>query len=141
MGIKYGLGDLIAQTATVSEDSFDRRRAAYFMGFGCYYGVVNYNVFRMLAWSPWPTRPWQKSVASACFDGLVHVPIVFYPQFYFVREVVTSGESRSLVEHFRVGLSKYSDNWRADVVASAAVFVPIGIANFRCVASLPGSRL
>lgn len=131
MGLKYGIADWIAQRATSADGQLDQRRAGYFLGFGCYYGVINYNVFRALAWSPWPSNPWNKAIMSACFDGLVHVPISFYPQFYFVKEVVTSHEQRTLVEHFRVGLQKYSVNWKEDILASAAVFIPVGIANFR----------
>eukprot|EP01052_Picozoa_sp_SAG31_P029717 SAG31_NODE_2977_length_4833_cov_5.035488_2_plen_79_part_00 len=44
-----------------------------------------------------------------------------------------SEERRSLSEHFQIGLAKYSKNWRSDVLASAAVFVPMGIINFRFV--------
>ncbi len=42
-----------------------------------------------------------------------------------------SGESRALREHFEVGLSKYRANVWSDVGASAAVFIPVGIVNFR----------
>ena len=86
-----------------------------------------------LAHSPWPVGPWPKALFSAICDGLVHVPLSFYPQFYFVREVVLSGEQRSASEHFSVGLSKYRQNLWQDVAASAAVFVPVGIINFRYV--------
>ncbi|KAL1521898.1 hypothetical protein AB1Y20_021549 [Prymnesium parvum] len=133
LGCKYCAGDLIAQNAASRERELDRRRAGYFFGFGCYYGVVNYAVFRALAMSAWPAAPWPKALFSACFDGLVHVPLSFYPQFYFVREVVTSSERRTLRQHFEVGLRKYATNWREDILASAAVFVPLGIANFRYV--------
>ena len=137
MACKYCTGDVIAQKAASFDAELDRRRAGYFFGFGAYYGIVNYNVFRFLAWSPWPVNPWAKAVASACFDGLVHVPISFYPQFYFVKEFVTSSEKRTPQEHFQVGLSKYRANWKEDVFASAAVFIPLGIANFRCARPCP----
>ena len=134
MGIKYGTGDVIAQqAASGAGGDVNRQRAGYFWAFGTYYGLVNYTVFRALAHSPWPVRPWPKALFSAICDGLVHVPLSFYPQFYFVREVVLSGEQRSASEHFSVGLSKYRQNLWQDVAASAAVFVPVGIINFRYV--------
>jgi len=44
--------------------------------------VVNYSVFWLLSRSPFPTTPWAKALFSALFDGGVHVPLSFYPQFY-----------------------------------------------------------
>ena len=52
-------------------------------------------------------------------------------RLYLVSELVMSGESRALREHFEVGLSKYRANVWSDVGASAAVFIPVGIVNFR----------
>ena len=46
-------------------------------------------------------------------------------------EVVLSGERRSLSDHFQVGIAKYRANAWSDVAASACVFVPVGIVNFR----------
>ena len=82
--LKYCIGDLIAQKVIGGSDqSIDRVRAASFLTFGGYYGVVNYTVFRLLQTSPWPVAPWSKALFSAVFDGCVHVPLSFYPQFYF----------------------------------------------------------
>ena len=100
--------------------------------YGAADGVVNYSVFVALQRCPIPVDPWRKAVMSACCDGLVHVPISFYPQFYFVREWWFSRERRSASEHFAEGLRKYRLNWRSDILASAAVFVPVGVLNFRC---------
>ena len=61
-----------------------------------------------------------KALASACFDGFVNVPVGFYPQFYCFKEVVTSTENRSLLDHCSSGLAKYGANWRADILTSAA---------------------
>ena len=81
--LKYGTGDLIAQQLSGdTSGSVDRTRASYFFVFGGYYGVVNYSVFWLLSRSPFPTTPWAKAVFSAFFDGGVHVPLSFYPQFY-----------------------------------------------------------
>jgi len=89
MGIKYGTGDVIAQqAASGAGGEVNKDRAAYFWAFGTYYGLVNYTVFRALAYSPWPAAAWPKALFSAFMDGCVHVPLSFYPQFYFVREVV-----------------------------------------------------
>ena len=44
-----------------------------------------------------------------------------------------SEEQRSPSEHFWVGISKYRANIVQDVVASAAVFIPVGVINFRYV--------
>ena len=134
LGIKYMTGDLIAQKAASGPGStIDRERAYYFLGFGSYYGIINYCVFSGLhRFSPLGS-PWAKATFSAWFDGCVHVPLSFYPQFYFLKECVFSSEERSLEEHFRAGLAKYMANWREDCIASAGVFVPLGILNFRFV--------
>jgi len=81
--LKYGTGDLIAQhISSDTNGAVDRTRASYFFAFGGYYGVVNYSVFWLLSRSPFPTTPWAKALFSALFDGGVHVPLSFYPQFY-----------------------------------------------------------
>jgi hypothetical protein len=132
--LKYCLGDLIAQKVIGGSDqSIDRVRAASFLTFGGYYGVVNYTVFRLLQTSPWPVAPWSKALFSAVFDGCVHVPLSFYPQFYFFKELVSSKQTKPLSDHFCAGLAKYRHNWFEDCIASAAVFVPIGLLNFRFV--------
>jgi hypothetical protein len=132
--VKYGCADLIGQRATMAPDQdYDFRRSKFFFAFGAYYGVINYYVFRFLAWSPWPRAPWPKALYSALFDGFVNVPVGLYPQFYFVKEYVTSDGSKDLRELFEAGLAKYRANFQADVLTSAAVFVPLGIVNFRFV--------
>ena len=80
LGLKYGAADLIAQQAASPGCEINQTRAGTFLAFGTYYGLVNYTVFRALAWSPWPVAPWPKALFSAFFDGCVHVPILLYPQ-------------------------------------------------------------
>ena len=36
-------------------------------------------------------------------------------------------------ELFQDGMAKYKANWKADIIAGAGVFVPLGIINFRFV--------
>eukprot|EP00035_Acanthoeca_spectabilis_P015540 m.310533 g.310533 ORF g.310533 m.310533 type:complete len:200 (+) comp16383_c0_seq4:13-612(+) len=132
LGLKYGTGDLIAQHLALSQHSdggFDRRRAAMFAAFGGYYGLVFYGVVRALNAMPIP-NPWTKAVVSSLIDGFVHVPALFLPQFYVFKEVVT-GPKREFEEHSRVGLNQWVRNWQPDMIASAGVFVPLGIINFR----------
>jgi len=134
--LKYGSGDLIAQHLTGSgSGDVDRARASYFFAFGGYYGVINYSVFWLLSRCPFPTTPWAKAIFSAFMDGGVHVPLSFYPQFYFFKELMSSPDWRQkpLSEHFLAGLAKYKTNMFEDVVASLGVFLPLGILNFRYV--------
>jgi len=56
---------------------------------------------------------------------------VWPSRLYLVSELVMSGETRAVHEHFETGLSKYRANVWSDVAASACVFVPVGIVNFR----------
>lgn len=135
LGLKYGTGDVIAQHAAIAQgaqagDEFDRRRAAMFYGFGGYYGVVFYNIVRALNALPIP-NPWAKALVCSLIDGFIHVPGLFLPQFYVFKEWVTSPEPRRLSDHASIGLGKWSTNWASDMFASAAVFVPLGIINFR----------
>jgi hypothetical protein len=134
LSLKYGTGDVIAQNANIAMHGgeFDRRRAAMFYGFGGYYGVWFYGLCKVLNAVPIP-NPWAKAIFSAAFDGFVHVPLWFFPQFYTFKDWVTSTESRGLRHHASVGLDKWKRNWRGDVLASAGVFIPLGIFNFRFV--------
>ena len=134
--LKYGSGDLIAQQ--LSSDAgggVDKKRSSYFFAFGSYYGIVNYSVFWLLSRCPFPATPWAKAVFSACVDGGVHVPLLFYPQFYFFKELVSAPNlhEKSLSEHFHAGMAKYKSNVFEDVAASLGVFLPLGILNFRFV--------
>ena len=66
-------------------------------------------------------------------DGFVHVPCCFLPQFYVFKEVVTCPEERGASEHLSVGLGKWRTNYLSDMLASAGVFIPLGVINFRYV--------
>jgi hypothetical protein len=135
LGLKYGTGDVIAQQVAIGRgigDEFDKRRAFMFYGFGGYYGIVFYNVVRGLNALP-IANPWAKSVVCSLIDGFIHVPMLFLPQFYVFKELVTSPEPRSLSEHTSIGISRWSGNFWSDTTASAGVFVPLGIINFRFV--------
>ena len=61
--------------------------------------------------------------------------MLFYPQFYFFKELIASPNwrARTLSEHFWAGIDKYKANFVQDIAASAAVFVPVGLLNFRFV--------
>ena len=122
LSLKYGTGDVIAQQAIIamgSSSEFDQRRAAMFYGFGAYYGAWFYGLCKILNGLP-IANPWAKAVFSATFDGFVHVPLWFFPQFYTFKEWVTATEPRSLREHAAVGLDKWQRNWRQDVLTSAS---------------------
>ena len=123
------------QQATIAQQGgdFDRRRAGMFYAFGGYYGAWFYTVCKMLDRVPIKS-PWSKAVFSAMVDGFLHVPCVFLPQFYTFKEWITAPEPRELSEHASIGLAKWRANWHQDVLASAGVFVPLGIFNFRFVA-------
>lgn len=134
LGAKYCLGDMIGQNASFPDAPLDTSRLALFTAFGTSFGVQNYMFFKLLDMNPFIINPWAKAVFSACADGLINVPLNLYPQFYFVKELSQASDPEvSYQQHFANGLAKYSNNYKADILASAGVFIPLGALNFKFV--------
>eukprot|EP00966_Prymnesium_polylepis_P233699 5405412-Prymnesium_polylepis.1 len=126
-----------AAAAADDDDSrppLDRRRLGLFAAWGAYYGVINYQVFRLISHIRWG-GPWRGAVGMTAIDVFVHLPTLFYPQFYFAREVAFATEwptsTRELREHAESGLSKYRANFVSDIRTLVLVFVPIDMVMFR----------
>jgi len=92
-----------------------------------YYGVVNYYVFRRISRIPYKNS-FRKVIGSTILDCCIHLPCVFFPQFYVFQ---------SLVYEKRLSLSKsiqrWKDNFCEDFKNCVLVWVPLDILMFACI--------
>ena len=125
------------EACTSSQDAvvpLDTRRLGLFACWGAYYGVINYNVFRLISRIQWG-GPWRGTFGMMAIDIFAHLPVLFYPQFYFARELAFAPawptSVSELRDHAVTGLSKYHANFVGDITTLVVVFVPIDLVMFR----------
>ena len=140
--VKYIAADVMVQRLDVrqtagSQDAvapIDTRRLGLFACWGAYYGTVNYHVFRLMSRIQWGGK-WRGTFGMMAIDIFAHLPVLFYPQFYFARELAFAPSwptsASELREHAETGLGKYRANFVADITTLVVVFVPIDLVMFR----------
>ncbi|KAJ1451277.1 hypothetical protein M885DRAFT_530175 [Pelagophyceae sp. CCMP2097] len=145
---KTSAADLLTQVA-VERKSFkdvDWNRNAAFAVFGfAYLGAFQYwlqvNMFRR--WFAGADRFTQLSFAEkirdvpgmmiagkqVAFDVFIHLPFMYYPTFYLVKEAVQGG-ARSPDAVISGGLTKYATNFVPDQIAMFKIWAPADIIIF-----------
>ena len=133
LGAKYLVADVMVQQTKRSEQGFQTDRAALFGGFGFYYGAVNYHVFRQMDRIPWGGAR-RAAIGMSLLDIFVHLPGLFFPQFYAVRACIFADPrpttSAKVAECAWSGLLTYRDNFVEDLKTLIMVFTPIDLAMF-----------
>jgi len=142
--------DLIVQTTiedrTLVHDpekpqkrTIDWRRSAFFAAFGaCYLGGVQYAIYTKLM--PWLFR---SNIKATCiwgrvssvtgqvfFDQFLHVPLLFFPCFYVMKECVESDCLPWVNDTAQRGMHKYAENAVEDITTQLSVFFPGAVINF-----------
>lgn len=140
--LKTAGADIMAQMV-VEKKSFaeiDWKRHAVFVVFGfTYLGGFQYYlmVHKYRQWFPTMDRFAQLSVAAklkdtagimdagkmVLFDVLFHIPILYYPSYYTVKEFVF-GYSWNPVDWVQGGVSCYFHNLKDDLIAGFKVWLP-----------------
>ncbi|KAJ8600898.1 hypothetical protein CTAYLR_007000 [Chrysophaeum taylorii] len=128
-GAKNSVCDAVVQLCE-QKQRFDFRRNATFAVFGVgWVGAGQYWLFNRIY--PWvlpglaSRRP--GSVAAVTLvDNLGHIPFVYLPVFYTVREVAHGNYG----EFLSVALGSWRHNFAEDVGLQAAIFVPAQVFNF-----------
>ena len=126
--------DMAVQMAD-GRDRLDRQRVGAFAAFGTLYaGGAQFFFFNKLV--PWVLphlkHGWRRAPGSvflaASFDVFVHMPFLYLPVFYTMREVAYHPGSPDVVltdafAHYRTGI-------RSDFATSLAIFGPVQLVNF-----------
>jgi hypothetical protein len=140
--VKTSAADLLAQVVAErkSFNEIDWKRNGIFVVFGfAYLGCFQYwlmvNKYRQ--WFPTMDRFAKLSFAAKLkdtagiidagkmilFDLIVHMPILYFPTYYTVKEFV-SGHSWNPVDWARDGVSKYAKNAKEDLTAMVQLWGP-----------------
>jgi len=138
--VKTSIADLITQTTIEQKSEIDWKRNGVFVVFGMLYlGGFQYwlqvNMFRK--WFPTMDRFANQSFAAklkdtaglidtakqVLFDVLIHLPFMYFPTFYAVKEFVM-GDSWSPVDWVKDGCTKYYNNFRKDFTAMFSLWFP-----------------
>lgn len=140
--------DLIVQTVAEgkSMQEVDWKRNGIFVVFGfCYLGGFQWwlMVTKYRQWFPTMDRFAKLSFADklkdtagildagkmVLFDIFVHLPILYFPTYYTVKEFV-SGESYSPMDWVTTGVSKYQKNMKEDLTAMVQLWGPSDCVQF-----------
>lgn len=137
---KTSFSDYLVQTQFEKKEHIDWRRNATFASFGLFYlGGVQYGLYvpvfsrlfpNAASYAAKPLSAKLKDVtgtrnmlAQVGIDQFVHHPLMYFPVFYVLKEVVNGGSPSA-------GLEKYSRNYQEDLVALWKLWVPSTIINF-----------
>lgn len=146
--VKTSGADLLAQVVgeQKSLDQVDWKRNAIFVVFGfAYLGCFQYwlmvNKYRQ--WFPTMDRfaklPFAQKLKDTAgildagkmvlFDILVHLPIMYFPTYYAVKEFV-GGHSWNPADWVKDGVTKYSNNAKDDLTAMVQLWLPSDCVQF-----------
>mmetsp|Transcript_62253 Transcript_62253/g.103458 ORF Transcript_62253/g.103458 Transcript_62253/m.103458 type:complete len:445 (-) Transcript_62253:146-1480(-) len=137
---KTSFSDWLVQTTVEKRQHIDWKRNATFGVFGLFYlGGVQYSIYVPLfsrlfpgaaAYSALPLSAKLKDVVGTrnmltqvFLDQFVHHPLMYFPCFYCLKEVVNGGQISG-------GLDKYKQNYQEDLIALWKLWVPSTIINF-----------
>lgn len=138
--LKTSLADWLVQKYVEKRDKIDWRRNSAFTLFGCFYlGGVQYIIYVPIFSRMFPHAvsfttktiaqkmtdfAGQRSVVAQVFlDQFVHHPLMYFPVFYALKEVVNGGTVET-------GMTKYKTNYQEDLVALWKLWVPSMLVNF-----------
>ncbi|KAJ8598696.1 hypothetical protein CTAYLR_003109 [Chrysophaeum taylorii] len=138
--VKTSVSDLIVQVGVERREEIDWRRNASFAAFGFgYLGIVQYTLYVPVFGRLFPgaaafaAKPLRDKLADpkglatlaaqVFLDQCVHHPFAYFPAFYATKELVTRG-------NVELALSKWKENFWADLQALWQVWVPATILNF-----------
>jgi|TARA_B100000524_G_scaffold318185_1_gene197559 glycine cleavage system regulatory protein len=138
--LKTSLADWLVQKYVEKREKIDWRRNSAFTLFGCFYlGGVQYVIYVPIFARMFPQAvsfttktisqkltdfAGQRSVVAQVFlDQFVHHPLMYFPVFYALKEVVNGGSVEG-------GISQYATNYQEDLVALWKLWVPSMVVNF-----------
>ena len=140
-GLKNFAADYIIQTKFEQEGSLNYRRMFVFTSFGLLYvGGAQYMIFNRILprFLPGLLQGKLKPAAKAVmFDQVVHMPFLYLPCFYFIREIGKNPDAvlGNIKEKFydeivRPAYASWKNCFSADMLVEMSIFVPVQALNF-----------
>uniref|UniRef100_A0A7S2D3H0 Peroxisomal membrane protein MPV17 n=1 Tax=Octactis speculum TaxID=3111310 RepID=A0A7S2D3H0_9STRA len=120
----------------VEKRKIDWRRTAVFAAHGFLWGgagqwVLYNRIFPRVfsaAWSSGRKMNWKTVVQCVMADSLLHMPFIYMPLFYIIREAAP-GEG-TLTDQTCNGLKSWRENLVEDTMYQVSIFVPVQMWNF-----------
>jgi len=146
--VKTGAADMMTQTVVEKKkwNEIDIKRNLVFVVFGatylgCFQWWIQVTQFRK--WFPGMDRFANASMAEklkdipgmisaakqVCFDVFIHLPFMYFPCFYAVKEMV-QGKSNNPLEWVKDGVTKYANNFSKDTWAMFCLWAPADVILF-----------
>lgn len=140
--VKTSASDLIVQKWVQQKEEIDWKRNLAFCSFGCFYlGGVQYALYVPIFGRLFPkaaeftaksikeklkdTKGMMAVCGQVFIDQCIHHPLLYFPVFYFTKEVVMSDKPS-----LSVALSHYKENMSEDLKALWKIWVPSTFINF-----------
>lgn len=140
--VKTSASDLIVQKVVQQKEEIDWRRNLAFATFGCFYlGGVQYALYVPVFGRLFPgaasftaksikeklkdTKGLLALFGQVFLDQCVHHPLLYFPVFYYTKEVVMSDKPS-----LSTALSHYKENMKEDLLALWKIWVPSTLVNF-----------
>lgn len=131
VSLRYMIGDLVVQKLTCDDD-IDPVRTLLFGTFGLTYAsTIGYTVYnRLYACRFFAGRP----LLTAAVDVVSHMPLLYFPAFYVIREMALCPDRRLITEQplslVKAGLATARQNAYGDFKAGAGFWFPCHVINF-----------
>lgn len=131
VSLRYMIGDLLVQKVTTDED-IDPVRTLLFGTFGmAYASTIGYTVYnRLYACRLFVGRP----LLTAAVDVVTHMPLLYFPAFYIIREMALCPDRRLITEQplslIKSGLATARQNSFDDIKAGVGFWFPCHVVNF-----------
>jgi len=137
---KTSFSDWLVQSQLEKRERIDWQRNGTFAAFGFFYlGGVQYFLYVPLFSRLFPSAAayaaasvsakladgpgTRRMIAQVVIDQFVHHPLLYFPAFYSLKEVVKGGTVSE-------GLARYSNNYKEDLPALWKLWIPSTIINF-----------
>lgn len=138
--VKTAFSDWLVQSQIERRERIDWKRNATFATFGLFYlGGVQYTIYVPIFTRLFPNaakfaaapisaklkdaQGMRHLFAQVFIDQFVHHPLMYFPVFYGLKEVINGGTVSG-------GMAKYAVNYQEDLVALWKLWVPSTIINF-----------
>jgi len=125
--------DFLVQKYLDNKIEIDWKRTQVFFLFGSLYvGGFQYVLFSKFIPRIWPMNGSLRNILSAsAFDNFVHIPFLYLPLFYTIREAVnTYSEGTGPKSWAQGALSKYGQNFWPDNMVGWKLYIPAHFVTF-----------
>ncbi|GAB5366336.1 hypothetical protein AAMO2058_001135300 [Amorphochlora amoebiformis] len=145
--LKTQAADILTQIQFERRETIDYNRLRVFTIFGFFYlGGCQYFLYNKLM--PWcfpravaftrmsmnekltDVRGMMQVIGQVFLDLGVHIPFVYMPAYYTLKEAILSHDDGPILDKIKAGLTKYRKNLSEDWAAALKIWIPADLINF-----------